>query len=143
MRVSTLIFSGLAGFAAAAPYYPFPLSDGFPKPNAAQLKQIQVLAGGSLPGGSLATQLTADATVTVQLLALNEIFEVAFFTDLLYNITNNVPGYTSFPSSTSRDYVINAITAIQNVSMSFFDFLRLFSRCVLISFFFSKKNCIT
>ena len=111
--LSIASLSAIAGCAAAAPYGPFPLADGFPNPSPAQLKQIETLAGGSLPNGPLPTTLTPSAVVAVQLIALNEIFEVAYFTDLLSNITNSVPGYEL--TGYNRTYVTEALTAVVNV----------------------------
>lgn len=112
---STIAFLSLfTSYTLAAPYNPFPLPDGFPSPNPTQLNQISKAAGGSLPNSPLPTSLTPDGVTTLQLIALNEIFEVAFFTDLLYNVTNKVPGYED-TGDFDRDYVIDALTAIQNV----------------------------
>lgn len=111
-NTALLSTSALLGLAAAAPYNPFPLSDGFPNPNATELKQIGVAAGGTLPNGPLPTSLTPSGTVTLQLIALNEIFEVAFYTDLLKNITDCVSGYEL--TNYNRTFVIETITAIQN-----------------------------
>jgi hypothetical protein len=120
MRVSTVtLFSALTGVALAAPYSPFPLSDGFPSPNADQLKSISQAAGGYLPNGALPTKLSDTATVTLQLIALNEIFEVAYFTDLVQNITNGVSGYEV---GDNKAFALKALTAIKNV------------RCLLLTY---------
>ena len=116
MRLASIIsLSALAAAVAAAPYGPYPLSDGFPAPSPAQLAEIETMAGGSLPNGPLPTQLTPSAIVTLQLIALNEIFEVAYFTDLLSNITTNVTGYEL--DGYNRTFVIEALTAVVNVSI--------------------------
>ena len=118
MRLAPIAsLSALAVSAAAAPYGPYPLSDGFPEPSPAQLAEIETLAGGSLPNGPLPTQLSPTAIVTLQLIALNEIFEVAYFTDLLANITTNVTGYEL--DGYNRTFVIEALTAVVNVSVFF------------------------
>lgn len=115
MRVSTVtLFSALsAGVALAAPYSPFPLSDGFPSPSASQLKSISQAAGGYLPNGPLPSKLSDTATVTLQLIALNEIFEVAYFTELVQNITSGVSGYDV---GSNQAFAVKALTAIKNVS---------------------------
>lgn len=112
--VSCIAAAALAGssIVAAAPYQPFPLSDGFPSPSASQLATIQKLAGGSLPGGALPTKLSAAATVTLQLIALNEIFEVAFFNDLLANVTSGTYDLSGY----DKNFVVKALTTIKNVS---------------------------
>ena len=59
----------------------------------------------------------ATGVTTLQLLALNELFEVAYFTELLTNVTTNVAGYdTASFAPLDRKYVIDATTAIVNVS---------------------------
>jgi hypothetical protein len=40
------------------------------------------------------------------------LFEVAFFTELLYNVTNNVPGYEVHRQG-AHDFIVRALTAIQ------------------------------
>jgi len=49
---------------------------------------------------------------SLELIAFNELFEVAFFTDLIYNITNNVPGY-EVGGNGVQQFVLNALTAVQ------------------------------
>lgn len=103
----------------AAPYSPYPLPDGFPAPTAPQLAAIAVAAGGSLPASPPTSpppsNLTAGAITTVQLIALNEIFEVAYFTDLLTNITTSVTGYNVTALGYNETSVVAALTAIQAV----------------------------
>ena len=109
MLFSTIVVaSSVAGLAAAAPFS-FPLPNGFPNPNATALKQVYKLAGGTLPNGALPSSLSAAGTQTLQLIAANEIFEVAFFTELIANITNKVPGYECAP------WVLDSLTAVVNV----------------------------
>jgi len=118
MRYSSIAsVSALIGCVASSPLAirassPFPLPDGFPTPNASQLKTIETLAGGTLPNSPLPTELTATATAALQLIALNEIFEVAYFTDLLKNITSHVPGYEL--TGLDRNYIIDTLTAVAN-----------------------------
>jgi hypothetical protein len=107
-----LFFSALASYVAAAPYFPFPLRDGFPTPNPKQLQEIELAAGGTLPNGGLPTALKSAAVPVLQLLALTELFEVAFFNELIHNITNNVHGYEC---QNERAYVLNTLTAILKV----------------------------
>ncbi|MCJ1381873.1 hypothetical protein MMC17_004985 [Xylographa soralifera] len=109
---SIALLSAIAGVVVAAPYGPFPLQDGFPSPSPAQLKEIETLAGGSLPNGPLPTTLQPGAVTALQLIALNEIFEVAYFTDLVSNITTNVTGYDL--AGYNRTFVIEALTAVAN-----------------------------
>lgn len=53
-----------------------------------------------------------DDLTSFQFIAFNELFEVAFFTDLLFNVTNNVYGF-EIHDPEKRDSVIAALTAIQ------------------------------
>ncbi|OJD31297.1 sexual development protein [Diplodia corticola] len=71
----------------------FPLSNDFPNPDQKEVDDIQEIAGGTLPNGGGGDPPSGDALTSLRLIAFNEIFEVAFFTDLLKNITENVHGY--------------------------------------------------
>jgi hypothetical protein len=51
----------------------------------------------------------------LQPIATGEVFEVAYFTELLNNITNWVPGYGV---AGQDQYIIDTITAVVNVSLS-------------------------
>ena len=111
---SILSLSALVGSTISAPTSPGSLPDGYPSPSPQQLAEIEKKAGGSLPGGSLPTELAPAAVTTLQLIELNEAFEVAYFTSLLHNITTNAPGYTAPFPYFDRSYIIDAITAVQN-----------------------------
>ena len=50
-------------------------------------------------------------TLTSELIAFNEIFEVAFFSSLINNITSNYDGY-GIGSSVLKDYVLKALDAV-------------------------------
>ncbi|KAK4695155.1 hypothetical protein P7C71_g2543, partial [Lecanoromycetidae sp. Uapishka_2] len=100
---------------AAAPYNSFPLLDGFPQPNTSQLSEIEQKAQGSLPNSLLPTSLKSTGITILQLIALNEIFEVAFFTQLIANITNNVTGYDATAlAPLDYTYVLKSLTAVVN-----------------------------
>ncbi|KAL8788961.1 MAG: hypothetical protein Q9213_001370 [Squamulea squamosa] len=104
----------LAATVVAAPAK-FPLPDGFPNPSPDQLLSIEKAAGGFLPNAPLPTILSPNATTALKLLANNELFEVAFFDQLLTNITTNVPGYCANDTAPlNRDLLIKSITAIKN-----------------------------
>lgn len=111
---STLPLLALAGSTLAAPTTQGSLPDGYPSPSPQQLLEIERKAGGPLPGGPLPTKLAPAGVTTLQLIELNESFEVAFFTSLLQNITNNVTGYTLPSPQYNRSYIIDTITAVQN-----------------------------
>ena len=94
--------------------FKFPTSDGFPviQNPSPQLSAIQLAAHGILPNGPPPpTAPAADDVTSLRLIAFNEIFEVAYFTELLFNVTNNVPGY-EYQDQGERQTIINAITAI-------------------------------
>ena len=111
------IISLLAASVTAAPFT-FPLPDGFPTPNPAQLAEIETLAQGTLPNGPLPSSLKPTGVATLKLIALNEIFEVAFFSSLLSNVTNNVTGYDAAAlAPLDYTYVVDTLTAVVNVSL--------------------------
>ncbi|KAK4687591.1 hypothetical protein P7C73_g2525, partial [Tremellales sp. Uapishka_1] len=100
----------LAALSALVAAAPFSLPNGFPSLGDAALHQVYEAAGGTLPNTPLPTSLPADAVTTLQVLAVNEIFEVAFFSSLLANVTNGVDGYTDLPLD--KDYVVSILTAV-------------------------------
>lgn len=69
------------------------LPDGWPIPSLSQINEIQERAHGTLPNTPLPTHLSQDSIASFKLIAFNELFEVAFFFDLVQNITNGVEGY--------------------------------------------------
>ncbi|KAG8673532.1 hypothetical protein FPOAC2_06977 [Fusarium poae] len=97
MHFSTLLASvGLisSAFAGILPRsYRIPSSNGFPNPDADQLNAINLQAGGKLPGAPLPTSLGDGSTTAFQLIAFNELFETAYFSSLLYNVTHEVEGF--------------------------------------------------
>ncbi len=103
-----------AGPAGATSVFSFPLSNGFPNiPNpSTQLTQIEDQGHGTIPNQPPPSSVKSDTITSLQLIAFNEISEVAFFTELLENVTNNAPGYT-FPDSGVRQFIIDALIAIQ------------------------------
>ena len=113
VAASLVGLSCLSSIASAAPFS-FPLSNGFPNiaNPSSQLTAIEDQAHGTLPNGPPPPSITSDTETSLELIAFNEIFEVAFFTELLSNITNNVPGY-EIADSNERNSVITAITAVQ------------------------------
>lgn len=113
---SFLILSATVARVASAPFH-FPTSDGFPQISPASLAQIEHEAGGSVPNGPLPTNLKPTGITILQLLAHNELLEVAFFTQLLTNITSNIPGYDAAAiTPLDRNYVVKALTTIVAVS---------------------------
>ena len=109
-----------AGLAAAAPFS-FPLADGFPGPSNDSLKQIQVTAGGTLGNGPAPTGLNAETVNSFGLIAFNEIFEVAFFSELVSNITQGVQGY-QLPAEVG-EYTVASLNAVVAVSWPVAEYL--------------------
>lgn len=87
----------------------FPLPNGFPNPNPEQLLQIQKEAHGTLPNGPPPPKLSDQGVTNLKLIALNELFEVAYFTQLVHNVTSKAPGYDLGSDET---YVVDTLTAI-------------------------------
>lgn len=104
--------TGLVASAAAATLprsFSQSNANGFPKPNDQQIMAIAEQAGGKLPPGSLPSGLDPLSITTLQLVAFNELFEVAYFSSLLNNLTSNASGY-DIPD---RDAAIKVITAVR------------------------------
>lgn len=93
MRLSTL--PALVAYASSALAAPTirGASPGFPTPNQQQLNDIEVQAGGRLSNAPPPPKLAPSTLTALQLIAFNELFEVAFFSSLLANITSGVSGY--------------------------------------------------
>lgn len=104
--VSALAFLGSASAAA------IPNNDGFPTPNADQQIVIAKQAGGLLPNVPLPTKLGPGSTTTFQLIAFNELFEIAFFSSLLQNITNEVDGFKLSRHSDKLTKIITTVLAV-------------------------------
>ena len=73
---------------------------------------IEQQAHGTLPNGPPPPSITADTLTSLELIAFNELFEVAYFTELLFNVTNSAPGFQIIDTN-ERNSVIAALTAVQ------------------------------
>ncbi|KAI4602385.1 hypothetical protein KJ359_009627 [Pestalotiopsis sp. 9143b] len=106
------IITGAAvlGLAGA---YAIPASDGFPNPDNQQLIQMQTTAGGSLSNAKPPIELSKDGVANFQLIAFNEQFEVAFFSSLIENITNNVEGYQSVPGMSDTAEILEILQTVK------------------------------
>ncbi|KAL2008719.1 hypothetical protein VTN00DRAFT_6913 [Thermoascus crustaceus] len=93
-------------------FSPFPLKDGFPNPNPVQVRQIQNQSLGTLPNTAPPKNISQEGLNNLRVIAANELFEVAFFNQLLSNVTNNVTGYT-VPDKEGRELLIKTLTAVQ------------------------------
>ena len=87
----------------------FPLQNGFPNPSADQTRQIETEAEGILPNGPPPPTLSPDGVTNLKLIALNELFEVAYFSELVSNVSSKLPGYDL---GRGHDYVLDALNAI-------------------------------
>lgn len=103
-------------FAAPFSFNNNPLGNGFPTVDSPSdsLTQINIQAHGSLPNGPPPPKAPSMNSMTsLKLIAFNELFEVAFFTQLLSNITNNTAGYEVGGPEGSRKFMVKALTAVQ------------------------------
>lgn len=122
MLYSTLLRSALLGLASAAS---IPNNDGFPNPNKDQMKAIANKAGGLLPDGPLPKDLPAATTLAFQLINANELFETAYFSSLLKNVTDEVDGYKSNNKAELMKIfsTILAVSSLTAKSLEMFDLL--------------------
>lgn len=108
----------LAGVSSALPALPrsynIPATDGFPNPSPDQLASIQQKAGGQLPNGPPPPKLASSSLTAFQLILFNENFEVAYFSSLIDNITNNVPGF-ELSDSKKKDELLSIFEAVKAV----------------------------
>jgi hypothetical protein len=87
----------------------FPLADGFPNPSKDQLMAIQKQAFGTLSNAQGPDKVSDSGIINFQLVAANEMFETAYFTELHYNVTNKAPGYDL---GYAHEYVLEELEAI-------------------------------
>ncbi|KAL5379830.1 hypothetical protein PMIN02_010808 [Paraphaeosphaeria minitans] len=99
-------------FRELSPYLP----DVFPNPSLEQIRETQERAHGTLPNTPLPAHLSKEGITNFKLVAFNELFEVAFFFELVQNITNNVDGYDL---GEGRDEILEDLTIILAVEYNF------------------------
>ncbi|KAK9799957.1 putative Late sexual development protein [Seiridium cardinale] len=102
-----------AALLRLAASYAIPSSDGFPAPNDEQVLEIEADAGGLLSNEPPPPELSEDGIANFQLIAFNENFEVAFFSSLIENITNNVEGYQSVPGMRNTDELLEILKSVK------------------------------
>ncbi|KAI0592995.1 sexual development protein [Biscogniauxia sp. FL1348] len=111
MRTSILIISAaVLGLVAG---YAIPSDDGFPDPNAQQLLSIETEADGLLSNLPPPPTLSEAGITNFQLIAFNENFEVAFFSSLIENITNSVPGFDMPWNNWDRDALLEILKTVK------------------------------
>ncbi|KAK3110590.1 hypothetical protein LTR53_014964 [Teratosphaeriaceae sp. CCFEE 6253] len=91
--------------------FKFPLANGFPDLSPEALRQVEELAQGTLPDGPPVSHLQDGSVTVFELIAFNELFEVAFFSSLLANVTSGAYGF-GIDSSILKDQVVAALTAV-------------------------------
>lgn len=112
--LSTAAFTGLAtalpqGFSA-------PTEDGFPNPNPSQLAAIQAVADGQLSNAPPPAKLADSSLTAFKLIAFNENFEVAFFSSLMDNITDEVTGFQL--EASEKKELLNVLQTVKAVSQA-------------------------
>lgn len=120
LKAAITIWS-VASVVSAAPVSPpsvEELPDGLPYPSPSELKLIEQNAQGTLPNGPPPPVISNRGILNLQLVAFNELFEVAFFGELLTNVTEDIEGY-HFQDSGDRDFVIKSLRAILAVWFPF------------------------
>lgn len=116
---TTMLFKHLISPAALLRVvvgYAIPSTDGFPNPDDQQVLKIEVEAGGLLSNAPPPPKLSDDGIANFQLIAFNEQFEVAFFSSLVENITNNVAGYQSAPGVQDIGTLLKILNTVKAVS---------------------------
>lgn len=114
MRLSTLALLAGAPLVIASPFK-FPLRNGFPFPHDSALEKLFTRAGGNFTNMPLAPKFNDDSLTSWKLQAFNEFMEVAFFTQLIANITERVAGYELDPDY--KSFILESLDAIQAVSI--------------------------
>lgn len=111
-QASVLGLSCLPALVSARPHQPFQFGSGFPNATATNVTKIEAAAHGSLPNGGPPKNISSTTLTSLQLVAFNELSEVAFFTELLNNITTNADGF-SLSDGPSKELAIKTITAVK------------------------------
>lgn len=106
----------MASLVHSSPFR-FPLPNGFPFPDDAALNELFTTAGGNFTNMPLAPKFDDDSLTSWKLQAFHKFMHVAFYTQLITNITDHIPGY-ELPLG-SEGYVLKSLKQIQAVSSSF------------------------
>jgi hypothetical protein len=119
--LSAIALLGVVPFLTAAPTAKNPpkanqdLPDGLPYPSPGELREIEQNAHGTLPNGPPPPVISNEGIVNLKLIAFNELFEVAYFSELITNITENVEGYR-FTDDDDRNETLSWLQVILAVS---------------------------
>lgn len=106
------VSSSVSAPSAVQTPFQFPLPNGFPNITRPGRAPLEKQGHGTLPNGPLPSKMSDAAATSLGLIAFNEYFEVAYFTSLIYNITNNVTGY-DISDTALRETVLGTLTAVQ------------------------------
>ncbi|KAI0164621.1 sexual development protein [Xylariaceae sp. FL1272] len=107
-----VVAAGLLGSAVAYPAEPDSSINGFPTPNAQQLLAIEHQALGKLSNASPPPTLSQTGVTNFQLILFNENTEVAFFSELISNITNDVPGFDYVSEHRSKAEIVEILKTV-------------------------------
>jgi hypothetical protein len=121
MRFHLPVLLGVAYLTFAAPLanhtFHKILPDGLPTPSPSELEVIEDHAHGTLPNGAPPSGVSEAGLTNLKLVAFNELLEVAFFQELIANITDKVLGYR-FSNEDDYDFVLNGLKVILAVCHS-------------------------
>lgn len=139
--LSSIALLSAVPFLIAAPTAKAPdanqgLPDGLPSPSPSELKVIEQNAHGTLPNGPPPPVISNKGILNLKLIAFNELFEVAFFNELISNITENVDGYR-FTDDDERTETLSWLKVI--LAVSFVDHGG-FLQSLTLSSLSSKRN---
>ncbi|KAM7202689.1 hypothetical protein V8F33_002615 [Rhypophila sp. PSN 637] len=84
-----------------------PLDHGVPFTSNAAVEELFTRVGGYCTSEPLAPRFDGDSLTSWKLQAFNELMEVAFFTQLIANVTDKVPGHDL--ESSSSDYILDTL----------------------------------
>ncbi|KGO78200.1 hypothetical protein PITC_034150 [Penicillium italicum] len=114
MRFHVAALLGMVYLTFAAPFpnaSTRPLPDGMPSPSPSELETIELNSHGTLPNGPPPIGISEGGIINLKLVAFNELFEVAFFHQLIKNITDKALGYR-FTDEEDYDFVLNGLKVI-------------------------------
>ena len=92
----------------------FSLSDEFSNSDESQLELIEWQIFETLSNAFLFTNVSKNNLISLQLIAFNKLFKIVYFTELFFNLTNNIAEY-EISDSSRQDFIINNIIAVKNI----------------------------
>jgi hypothetical protein len=79
------------------------------------LDNIERIAHGRIPAASAPLNISSEGIKSLQLIAFNELFEIAFFSSLISNISSDEPGFI-VRDERRRDGILRTLRRILAVS---------------------------